>query len=175
MPSQASCSRCGTAVPPGARVCSNCGADVSGQQGQVATAYVPPGDAGRMTLNATGLIDTLRQATIGEYEIKGELGHGGMASVYLAHEVALDRKVAIKVMSPALFSTAGMVERFKREARTSAALSHPNIIPIYAVKESAGVVFFVMKFVEGRSLESVVQQVGQLPIPLAQAILYQVG
>jgi hypothetical protein len=78
-------------------------------------------------------------------------------------------------MSPALFSTAGMVERFKREARTAASLSHPHIIPIYAVRESPEIVYFVMKFVEGRSLESIVHQLGQMPIPLVQAILYQVS
>jgi len=167
----ATCSRCGTAVPPGARVCSTCGADITGQQGQVATAYVPPA-----TLAISGdMRDALAGATIGEYEIKGELGQGGMASVFLAHDIALDRKVAIKVMAPALASMPGMVERFKREARTAAALSHPHIIPIYAVKESGGLVFFVMKFVEGRSLESVIRQVGQLPLAIAQALLYQVG
>jgi len=169
------CPRCGTAVTAGARACSNCGADVSGQQGQAATAYASPSDATRIGVPQGGLIDALRRATMGEYEIKGELGHGGMASVFLAHEVALDRKVAIKVMSPALFSTAGMVERFKREARTSASLSHPHIIPIFAVRESPEIVYFVMKFIEGRSLESIVHQLGQMPIPLVQAILYQVG
>jgi serine/threonine protein kinase len=148
---------------------------VSGQQGQAATAYASPGDATRIGVTQGGLIDALRRATVGDYEIKGELGHGGMASVFLAHEVALDRKVAIKVMSPALFSTAGMVERFKREARTSAALSHPHIIPIFAVRESSEIVYFVMKFIEGRSLESIVHQLGQMPIPLVQAVLYQVG
>src|SRR5439155_884094 len=89
--------------------------------------------------------------------------------------IALDRKVAIKVMAPALFSTAGMVERFKREARTAAALSHPHIIPIYAVRESADLVYFVMKFVEGRSLESIVRAAGPLPLPLVRAVLYQAG
>ncbi len=169
------CSRCGTPVPAGARTCSKCGADVSGQQGQVATAYTPATDAARMAITEGGLVDALRRATVGEYEIRGELGHGGMASVYLAHEIALDRKVAIKVMSPSLFSAAGMVERFKREARTAASLSHPHIIPIYAVRESPEIVYFVMKFVEGRSLESIMHQLGQMPIPLVQAILYQVG
>src|SRR5712692_7491503 len=169
------CPRCGTAVTAGARACSNCGAYVSGQQVQSATSYASPGDATRIGISQGGLIDALRRATVGDYEIKGELGHGGMASVFLAHEVALDRKVAIKVMSPALFSTAGMVERFKREARTSASLSHPHIIPIFAVRESSEIVYFVMKFIEGRSLESVVHQLGQMPIPLVQAILYQVG
>jgi serine/threonine protein kinase len=174
-PPTPTCPRCGTAVTAGARACSNCGADVSGQQGQAATAYASPSDATRIGVSQGGIIDALRRATVGDYEIKGELGHGGMASVFLAHELALDRKVAIKVMSPALFSTAGMVERFKREARTSASLSHPHIIPIFAVRESPEIVYFVMKFIEGRSLESIVHQLGQMPIPLVQAILYQVG
>jgi serine/threonine protein kinase len=163
----ATCTRCGTPVPAGERVCRQCGADISGQQGQVATAYVAASE--------TPLLDALRRATLGEYDVKGELGRGGMASVFAAHDIALDRKVAIKVMSPALFSTAGMVERFKREARTAASLSHPNIIPIYAVRESPEIVYFVMKYVDGRSLESIVRQLGQMPIPLVQAILYQVG
>ena len=169
------CARCGTPVLPGARACTSCGADVSGQQGQVATAYAAPGDATRLHVTQGSLIDALRRATVGEYEIKGELGQGGMASVFLAHDIALDRKVAIKVMAPALFSAAGMVERFKREARTAASLSHPHIIPIYAVRESPEIVYFVMKFVEGRSLESIVHQLGQMPFPLVQAILYQVS
>src|SRR5215510_9831856 len=174
-PPTPTCPKCGTAVTAGARACSNCGADVSGQQGQAATAYASPSEATRIGVTQGGMIDALRRATVGEYEIKGELGHGGMASVFLAHELALDRKVAIKVMSPALFSTAGMVERFKREARTAASLSHPHIIPIYAVRESPEIVYFVMKFIEGRSLESIVHQLGQMPVPLVQAILYQVG
>src|SRR5207302_10329181 len=92
-------------------------------------------------------LDSLRQAARGEYEVLAELGHGGMATVYLAHDLALDRKVAIKVLAPALLLMGeGMVERFKREARTAAALSHPHIIPIYAVKESENVLCFVMKY-----------------------------
>lgn len=170
-----SCPHCGTLVPAGARACSNCGADVSGQQGQVATAFAAPGTAMRMGITQGSLQDALQRATVGEYEVRGELGHGGMASVFLAKDLALDRKVAIKVMSPALFSTAGMVERFKREARTAASLSHPHIIPIFAVRESQEIVYFVMKYVEGRSLESIGHQLGQMPFPLVQAILYQVG
>ena len=139
----------------------------------MATAYVSPTDAGTLSLAGTGLMDALRRAAAGEYDIGGELGAGGMATVYLAHEIALGRKVAIKVMSPALLAMSGMVERFKREARTAASLSHPHIIPIYAVKQSQDVVFFVMKFIEGRSLESVVKAAGGLPLPLVQAVLYQ--
>src|SRR5256885_17127520 len=99
-----------------------------------------------------------------------------MATVYLAHDLALDRKVAIKVLAPALLLMGeGMVERFKREARTAAALSHPHIIPIYAVKESEHVLYFVMKSVQVRVLATVIRDVGTLPIPMVQTILALVG
>ena len=175
MPDQATCARCGTPVPPGARHCPNCGADVSSQQGQVGTVHLNPAETARLTVAQNTQLEALRRATIGEYEIKGELGQGGMATVYLAHDIALDRKVAIKVMSSALFATAGMVERFKREARTAASLSHPHIIPIYAVNEAPDIVYFVMKFIEGRPLDSILRLAGPVPLPLARAVLYQVG
>ena len=122
------------------------------------------------------LQEVLRQATIGEYEILGVLGRGGMATVYLAHDLSLNRKVAIKVLAPALFQIGeGMIERFKREARTAAALSHPHIIPIYAVKESHQILYFVMKYVAGRPLDAVIRDIGGLPIKMVQTILAQVG
>jgi len=121
------------------------------------------------------LVERLRRATLGEYEIQGDLGHGGMAAVFLAHDIALDRKVAIKVMHPAMVFGDGMVERFKREARTAASLSHPNIIPVYAVREAEGLLFFVMKLIQGTPLESVMHELGQLPLPMIEAILGQVG
>jgi serine/threonine-protein kinase len=144
-------------------------------------------NAPRQGANATGseaalsqagqdqLLERLRAATLGEYDIYGELGRGGMATVYLAHELALDRKVAIKLMSPAASYGAGMVERFKREARTAANLSHPNIIPVYAVREAGDLLFFVMKLVEGTPLDSIMREVGKLPIPMVEAILAQIG
>src|SRR5439155_8366153 len=111
----------------------------------VARAPPPPHDAGR-----EALLDALRQAALGEYEIFTELGRGGMATVYLAHDLALDRKVAIKVLAPALLAMGeGTVERCKREARTAAALSHPHIIPIYAVRDGDRVLYFVMQYVQG--------------------------
>jgi len=121
-------------------------------------------------------METLRHATLGEYEILAVLGRGGMATVYLAHDLPLDRKVAIKVLAPALLAMGeGMVERFKREARTAAALSHPHIIPIYAVKESNQILYFVMKHVQGRPLDAVIHDIGPLPIKMVQTILAQVG
>ena len=175
MAEAATCGKCGTPIAPGQRFCAGCGADVSGAQGNVATAFVSKQDLARSTMSATALHDVLRHATIGEYEVLAELGRGGMATVYLGHDIALDRKVAIKVMSPALLTGEGMVERFKREARTAASLSHPNIIPIYAVKESDQIVYFVMKFVEGRPLDSIIKETGKLPIAMVQQILQQVG
>jgi serine/threonine protein kinase len=173
--SATTCARCGEPIPPGARYCAKCGADISGAQGNVATAYVSQAALDQAATAEASLLDLLRRATLGDYDVQAELGRGGMATVFLAHEIALDRKVAIKVMSPALLTGPGAAERFKREARTSASLSHPNIIPIYAVKEGAKLLYFVMKFVEGRALDSVVKEVGPLPLPLVQPILHQVG
>ncbi len=171
-PDTPTCARCGESIDPGAHFCARCGADVSGQQGHLATSLVPPA---AVATQQRASLELLRRVTLGDYEILAELGRGGMATVYLAHDIALDRKVAIKVMSPALFMGEGMVERFKREARTAASLSHPHIIPIYAVKQSEQLLYFVMKFVEGRPLDSIIREIGPLPIPMAQGILNQVG
>ncbi len=121
------------------------------------------------------LVEELRRATLGDYEILTQLGQGGMATVYLAHDIQLDRKVAIKVMSPALLTGQGMVERFKLEARTAAKLSHPHIIPIYAVKEVGKMLFFIMKFVEGRPLDSIIKELDKLPLPMMMTIITKVG
>jgi len=174
MTSIATCPRCGEAVGPADRFCARCGSDVSGVHGDVATEVVR-GPAIKTVDQQRALLETLRQATLGDYEVRAEVGRGGMATVFLAHDVALDRKVAIKVMAPALLSDPGFAERFKREARTAASLSHPNIIPIYAVKEGEHLLYFVMKFIEGRPLDSIIKEVGPLPIPMVQAILHQVG
>jgi serine/threonine-protein kinase len=145
----------------------------------LATVHQSDAETQRIAVETTSqgtLLDALRRATLGEYEVLGEIGQGGMAVVFLAHDIALDRKVAIKVISPALLMMdAGIHERFLREARTSASLSHPHIIPVYAVKRERDLVYFVMKYVVGRNLESVMQQVGSMPIAIVQTILNQVG
>ena len=110
------------------------------------------------------IVERLRRATLGEFEIGRELGRGGMAAVFLAHEIALDRKVAIKVMAPGLLLGDGMVDRFRHEAITIAHLHHPNIVSVYSVRQAEGLHYFVMRYVPGRSLEHVVQTAGRLPL-----------
>jgi serine/threonine protein kinase len=166
------CTRCGAVIAPGAHFCASCGLDISSSQGGVATIRV---DSPLVAVRADALLQALRDATLGEYDVQGELGRGGMATVYLAHDIALDRKVAIKVMSPTLMAGEGMAERFKREARTAGQLSHPHIIPIYAVREQGDLLYFVMKFIAGRSLDSIIREVGPMPVPMVQTILQQVG
>src|SRR5256886_221916 len=169
------CARCGTSLAPGAYFCLRCGTSVPVAPSGGGATVEPPVRLAPPAEHPAQL-DALRHATLGEYEILAELGRGGMATVYLAHDLALDRKVAIKVLAPALLLIGeGMVERFKREARTAAALSHPHIIPIYAVKESEHVLYFVMKYVQGRALDSIIRDVGTLPIPMVQTILAHAG
>lgn len=174
----AQCQRCSSPVEDGALFCSKCGMDVSsisgGRLDDTLAATVISGPQEAAPSRAT-MRQALRDATLGEYEILNELGRGGMATVFLAHDISLDRKVAIKVMAPHLLEGEGMAERFKLEARTAAQLSHPHIIPIYAVKETANMLYFVMKFVEGKELGDVMRRTGQLPIPLVKDILTKVG
>ncbi len=121
------------------------------------------------------MVQRLRRATLGEFEIGRELGRGGMAAVFLAHEISLDRKVAIKVMSPGLLMGDGMIDRFKREAITIAHLNHPNIVSCYSVRQAEGLHFFVMRYIRGRSLEQLIHDAGTLPLPIVRSILCQVG
>ena len=172
------CYRCGAALGSGAAFCPRCGTGIPVQRPwSGATLATPPGsvvDTRPETSEAQ--LAALRRATLGQYEILTAVGHGGMATVYLAHDLALDRKVAIKVLAPTLLLMGeGMVERFKREARTAAALSHPHIIPIYAVNQSNDVLYFVMKHVQGRSLDVITRDIGPLPIAMTQTILAQVA
>lgn len=175
--SETRCQQCGVPVTPGARFCMSCGADVSGEQASVATRMVGAASEARPQprLSQADLLSLLRDDTLGDYEILAELGRGGMATVYLAHDIQLDRKVAIKVLNPGIAQGEGMVERFRLEARTAAKLSHPHIIPIHAVRETDDVVYFVMKFVVGRGLDTVMKELAPLPIPTVRSILSKVA
>ncbi len=112
-------------------------------------------------------------ASIGHYEIVTELGRGGMGVVYKGYEAALNRYVAIKVLSPALAHDEAIKERFLREARSMAALNDPHIIQIYFIGEHEGQPFFAMEFVEGESLSTYLKREGRLSPEQAARVLYQ--
>jgi serine/threonine-protein kinase len=114
----------------------------------------------------------LQDLLAGRYSIEGELGRGGMGVVLLARDVALERPVAVKVLPTALAVDARARERFLREARTAAGLSHPNIVPIHVVEERGDWVYFVMAFVDGETLRERVERRGPLT-PRAAAKLMQ--
>src|SRR5215217_4754872 len=99
-------------------------------------------------------------ALAGRYSIDRELGRGGMGVVYLAREVHLDRLVAIKLLPPELAHRPELRERFLREARLAANLSHPHIIPIHTVDEVGQFVFYVMSYVDGETLADRVRNRG---------------
>lgn len=160
-PTASACRQCGAALAPDARFCAECGAALTGG--------ADPGSPWGVVL------ERLRRATLGEFEIQRELGRGGMAAVFLAHEIALNRPVAIKVMAPGLLMGEGMVERFRREAVTVAGLSHPNIVTMHAVRQADDLHFFVMQFVSGRPLDAVLAQDGRLPVPVVRSLLFQTG
>jgi serine/threonine-protein kinase len=117
----------------------------------------------------------LQAALAGEYSLQRELGRGGMGIVYLARDVQLDRDVAIKVLPAALARSAESRQRFLREARTAAGLSHPHIVPIHRVGEMRGFVFFVMSYVEGETLGERLRSRGPLPPADAARILREVA
>lgn len=117
------------------------------------------------------LLERLRQATAGTYDIAGILGRGGMAVVFVGEDLRLRRTVAIKVMEPSLSLIPGMAERFLEEARTLARLQHPNVIVVHDVQRSRGLNFFVMTLIEGGGVDELCHRTSPLPIDQAQWIL----
>jgi serine/threonine-protein kinase len=156
------CRVCATPLPTDARFCMACGVDVT-----------DPGSTARLGVRspASELQERLTRTLAGRYAVKKLLGAGGMAAVFLADEIGLERPVAIKVLPPELSRDESLVTRFEREARTAARLDHPHIIPIYRVESESGLHYFVMKFVAGRSLDSLLRDGAPMEIALATRIL----
>ena len=146
------CAKCHTPLPVGGN-CSECG-----------TLSVENGP------DLAELRQRLARTLEGRYEITRLLGRGGMAVVFLAQDLVLERQVAIKVLPPDMTRDAQLVTRFQQEAKTAAKLDHPNIIPIYRVESEQGLVYIVMKYVSGESLEELLEK-GPLPIPRVRHVL----
>jgi hypothetical protein len=110
-----------------------------------------------------------------QYTIQRLLGRGGMGAVYLAVERSLERLVAIKVLAPDVAGASAYRERFRREARVAARLSHPNIVPLYAFGEARGLCYYVMGYVRGESLAERLKREGPLPCEAVRRILAELG
>ncbi len=155
------CIHCHTPLPEHSRYCLACGADVSGGAGPASTG------------SAEQLQQRLQRLVEGKYRIERMLGKGGMGAVFLAHDLTLEREVAIKVLPPDIAQDEQVVRRFQQEAKMAAKLDHPNIIPIYRVESEGGLNFFVMKYISGTSLEDVLERKQPLPVADIQRILWE--
>src|SRR5438093_707090 len=110
-----------------------------------------------------GVPESVRDALADRYAIERELGRGGMAIVYLAHDLRHDRPVALKVLLPELAATLGP-ERFQREIHFAARLQHPHILTVLDSGEAAGQLWFTMPYVEGETLRARVARSRQLSV-----------
>jgi serine/threonine-protein kinase len=118
--------------------------------------------------------DRLNAALSGSYRIEREVGVGGMATVYLAHDLKHDRQVALKVLKPELSAAMG-TDRFPREIHIIAKLQHPHILPLYDSGAVDGLLYYVMPFVEGESLRARLGRVGRLSIAEAVRMLHDIA
>ncbi|RHW36457.1 Stk1 family PASTA domain-containing Ser/Thr kinase [Neobacillus notoginsengisoli] len=109
----------------------------------------------------------------GRYKILDAIGGGGMANVYLAHDVILDRNVAVKVLRLDFANDEEFIRRFHREAQSATSLAHPNIVSIYDVGEEEGIYYIVMEFVDGQTLKQYIQQFSPLRVDAAIDIMRQ--
>jgi len=117
---------------------------------------------------------TLRSSLGGRYHIEGEIGRGGMSVVYRAHDLKHNRPVAIKALRPELSEQIGG-ERFQREIEVVAGLTHPHILPLHDSGEADGLLYYVMPFVEGRSLRHRIESEGALPEADALRIVQEIA
>jgi serine/threonine-protein kinase len=161
------CPHCGAQNDEAFKFCKTCGTDLS--------ATLPLDAVAKPEIEEPSELDLVRGELKEEYEIIEELGRGGMAIVFRAREKTLDREVAIKVLPFSLAYDKEFVERFQREARTSAKLEHPAIIPIYRVGKSGRVIYFVMKFLRGKPLSTLLAARGALPPNEIRQIIVQVA
>jgi serine/threonine-protein kinase len=155
------CLKCHTPLPDGSKFCFACGADVTG-------GGTMGGSSG-----IEGLQARLQRLVEGKYKVERMLGKGGMGAVFLAQDLTLERAVAIKVLPPDISLDEHIVKRFQQEAKTAAKLDHTNIIPIYRVESEGGLNYFVMKYIEGTSLEDVLDQRQELAIEYIQRVVWE--
>lgn len=159
--SRAICPSCGFRNAVDAELCESCGFDFSGATQQREVLPLPPSPDGPAVLE-------------GKWELLEEVGRGGMGHVHLARDIRLDRTVAVKMLAPAIREHPELIQRFEREARLLARLEHPNLVPIYAVGQTEGLPFIVMKALQGQSLHDLVATKGPLGVQQVVPLLRQI-
>lgn len=112
----------------------------------------------------TGAAKSRKVKQLGDFKIEKKLGQGGMGEVYLAHQISLDRRVALKTLSKELAKQEDFVKRFQREARSMARLDHPNAVKVYAVDSVSGIHFAAIEFIDGQSMQNWMNQLGKLSV-----------
>src|SRR5437899_10414761 len=115
------------------------------------------------------------EVLVERYELEELVGTGGMSSVYRAHDRLLDRKVALKVLHEHHGVDEASVERFRREARAVASVSHPNVVTVIDRGEQGGRPFIVFEYVEGENLKRLIEREGRLPVEQALELVRQVA
>ncbi|MCX6984100.1 MAG: serine/threonine-protein kinase, partial [Lentisphaerae bacterium] len=110
-----------------------------------------------------------------DFLIVEEIGRGGMGVVYLTHQMSLDRRAALKILSKKYASNSEFVAGFIKEARAAAKLNHPHIVQAYAVGEDSGIYFFAMEYIDGETMKSVLKREGCIPVETALTIIQQIA
>lgn len=127
------------------------------------------------TIIAVPTSRTASGSVIDDFVIEKEVGRGGLATVYLAHQISLDRSVALKILHAQYAEDAEFTSSFLREARAAAQLNHPNIVQAHAVGEEDGIHFFAMEYVQGTTLKNVLAHSGRLVIDRALMITQEIA
>ncbi|MEV6950599.1 serine/threonine-protein kinase [Streptomyces sp. NPDC051183] len=122
-----------------------------------------------------GRASDLRGRRIAGYVVESEIGRGGMAVVYRAHDVRLDRTVALKLLAPELARNDTFRQRFAHESKVAAAIDHPHIVPVFEAGETDGLLYIAMRYVAGQDLRAMLDRTGPLPVATAARIAGQVA
>ena len=182
------CAGCGRDLDPDDQFCRSCGRPTLLTEDNEATVVIAEGDQASSAAHApaeeapvparrpsgSAFTDRFRQILGTEYEIIMMLGQGGFARVYKARDLRLDRTVAIKVIRPEVIDTELYWESFRKEGIALAQLRHPAIVPIYDIRERNGLIYYIMPFVEGTTLEDRMAR-GKLPPYESRRILSELA
>jgi eukaryotic-like serine/threonine-protein kinase len=167
------CTVCGFEVPEGAPQCEACGAAV-GAHPRTSLSHrnlKPVVFREEQPVLAVRVNDVLSA----RYRLDEKIGEGGMGAVFIAHDLELDRKVAVKLLAASLVNDPQVLERFEREARLTAKLDHPNIVPIYDVGRHQGRPFLVMKLLQGDCLAGLLRKRGGLTVKETLELMRQLA